>query len=130
MKKLTKKILNKHGMHNPCNVCVEGGGKVCIDYIAWDSVSRNSSGWKVWGNGFKTDPDAHWQEYGSKKFLVMRGGPSSEDGKAKLEETKRWASRRYGITEWEKDPFGGWQDKRVMDRIREMINGKSDATGM
>lgn len=114
MKRPTKLQLGERNICNSHNVCTSGGGKVYIDYRAWDSVSRCSSAWLVHGIGFETDPaGSHFSDHGSKSFGVW-----GRDVKAvKLKHAKAWASERYGIDEWERDPFGGWQDKRVWQAV-------------
>lgn len=116
--KLTKKILNEFGLHNGHNVCVAGGGKIYIWYRA-RGVYRSgiTPGWMVSGINFKTDPVGHWLNNGNKKFSGFPK-PRAEW----LEDAKKWAGEKYGITEWERDPFGDWQDKRVMDAIRNKIS--------
>lgn len=54
----------------------------------WSQCNKS----KVYSPFFKTDPGAHWQDYGSKSFVGNRA--------RSFEEAKAWASKEYGITEW------------------------------
>ena len=114
--KLTKKQLVALGIHNSHNFADHGGGKVFIHYIGWCSITRTVPGWRVIGIGFATDPSAHWHDYGCKIFTCDR-----EDKAEKLAEAKQWATEKYGIPDWTRDPFGGWQNALAYERVAEML---------
>jgi hypothetical protein len=104
----SKTRLQEHGIHNSWDVCSKGGGRVYVDYHARGKV--DPPGWHVIGIGFDTDPNAHWSDYGRKSFSgTMRS--------AALLAAKSWASGNYGIVQWVRDPFGGWQDADVAERL-------------
>ena len=46
----------------------------------------------------------HWADYGSKCFLVW----GRKDRADKLSAAKMWASDKFGIVEWARDPFGSY----------------------
>lgn len=104
MEKLTKSKLRERGIVNCYDFCRAGGGRVWLNYRSRDKVRR--AAWQVIGVGFATDPKAPWFDYGCKTFR----------GKI-ADEAKRWAGERYSITEWVRDPFGGWQDARVYAKV-------------
>lgn len=114
MKKLTKSALSKkRRIYNSHNFCTAGGGKVLIMYRPHDrGRGGQCAAWQVAGVYFSTDRRAYWRDYGCKTFVC-----DSTNRDAKLDEAKRWATEEYGITEWVRDPFGGWQDKRVYDVV-------------
>jgi hypothetical protein len=115
--KLTKKLLQDRRLVNSFQVCEAGGGKVFIVYRhRGGSRSMIIPAWKVAGVGISTDPEAHWTDYGSKTFSCSFSRRAEQ-----LEEAKHWASEKYGIEEWVHDPFGGWQDKRVYDRVLDLV---------
>ena len=58
-----------------------------------------SAAWQVISVQGQTDPEAHWQDYGQKTFLIDRW---SEEGA--LNAAKTFAAENYGITEWAKIP--------------------------
>jgi hypothetical protein len=39
-----------------------------------------------------------------------------------LDDAKAWASANFGVVGWIRDPFGDWQDKRVIDAMVEKLN--------
>lgn len=103
---------------NSWNICESGGGKVFLDYHTGGS-GRGSmpSKWVVIGIRFQTDPKAHWTDNGCKAFSGRMRSPA-------LDEAKKWASERFGIAEWVRDPFGGWQDAKVLARAKELLGNK------
>lgn len=72
--------------------------------------------WQVHRPGFKTDPDAHWGDHGSKTFSASGKGDAVAQQKA-----LDWASERYGIKEWKRDPFGSYGETEFVDRrVKEL----------
>lgn len=113
--KLTKAILRERKIFNSCEVCSRGGGAVWLSYHARDVRGVSPAKWMVVGvGGLKTDPSGHWGDYGSKSFC----GTLRSDA---LDKAKAWATEKYGIATWERDPFGGWQDNRVMEALRNHL---------
>lgn len=89
-------------------------GRVYIVYSPSTTgrLSR-SARWIVCRPGYKTDPDAHFMDNGNKVFSVWgASGMSLKELRAqKLKEAQQWVEEMYGpVTEWKKDPFGGWSD--------------------
>ena len=130
MTKLTKAILREHHIFNPHNLCTAGGGKIFIGYSPQvTGRAYRSAKWQIIGSTFKTDPTGHWTDYGHKTFNPSRfanGNESHHQAKAKaLEAAKLWASEKYGITHWERDPFGDWQELEVMNRVRKLVEEMS-----
>lgn len=118
MKKLTKPQLREQkNIVNPHDFCRKGGGRLFISYQSRPPGRMGTcmiSGWKVVGIGFKTDPEAHFLDYGCKRFSC-----GSHDKETRLAEAKAWATEKYGITEWIRDPFGAWQDAGVYRKVME-----------
>ena len=53
----------------------------------------------VYSPSFKTDPNAHWTNNGTKTFLGNRAST--------LHVCLAWASEQYGVEAWVTSPFGG-----------------------
>lgn len=80
-----------------------------------------SAQWIVYRPGYQTAPDAHWTDYGNKTFTIWGNGTHKEVKEQKLAEAKEWCEERYDITEWAKNPFGGWMDAAyVKTRVAEL----------
>ena len=67
--------------------------------------------------GYKTDPKAHWLDYGNKTFSCYGTKDKDETRLAAI----AWADGRYGTREWIRDPWGSWQDARVLPTIWELV---------
>lgn len=79
------------------------------------------SAWRVNKAGEKLS-DA-WYDYGAKSFSYG----SREDKKDQLEAAKAWASEKFGITCWMRDPFGSYGEEAfVKKRIRELRAAASE----
>jgi len=115
--KLTKILLRDNKIYNSWEIAKRGELHFFISYSAAEPKSCKGASWHVVGVGFKTDSDAAWYDNGCKAFQVW-GRKDKEDVLAKA---KEWASQKYGIAEWERDPFGGWQDKRLIDLLRATL---------
>lgn len=111
--RITKQVLSEHKIYNPHDIAKRGGAKLYIDYTPQETgrMYQNAS-WQVIGVGFKTDPDGHWHDYGHKTFAVYR----REEKKPQLEKAMAWCQATYGITEWERSPFGGYQIKGTISK--------------
>lgn len=118
MSKLTEKLR----LINICNSSgYAGKGNVFIWRRAGDSWTTPA--FLVCRVGFKTDVNAHWQDHGNKSFMVM----SRDEAKTALAEAQKWASDKYGIKEWAKNPFGDWMDaefikKRTAELLEQVEN--------
>jgi hypothetical protein len=120
MSKLTESfravgVINPHDFY--------GHGNVFITYAPTEGGRVWGARWRVARPGFQTDPKAAWYDYGNKTFQVWApyGEKHSEVKRAVLAEAQAWASQRYGITEWKRDPFGSYGDAEfVVNRIKEL----------
>jgi hypothetical protein len=95
-----------------------GKGNVYIEYFAGESGRGcRCARFQVVRPGYKTDPDAHWQDNYCKTVTCW----GRSDKERALAEIKAWASHRYDIKEWARTPYGSWMDaKFVESRIAEL----------
>lgn len=116
MSKLTESFRSIR-VFNPHDFYATRRGQAYIEYTTADrGRGGRSAYWAVYGVGFDTNPDGHWRDYGRKTFPVY----SREDKASQLEAAQEWAAR-YGITDWAKDPYGGWGDAEfVKQRVAEL----------
>lgn len=113
--KLTKQWLREHGIYNSHDIAKRAGSRLYIDYYPQQlGRAYQSAKWQVIGMGFSTDPNAHWADYGNKTFDVFK----REDKVSQLESAMSWCKDKFGITEWERDPFGGYQIKGTLELIK------------
>jgi hypothetical protein len=128
--KLTKALLSEHGIHNPHNFCTAGGGKIYIAYSPQiTGRAYRSASWQVIMPNGKTDPDGAWCDNGQKSFDVNSVAVPECDTPHKRKEYQRlaaiaWATEKYGIDDWVKDPFGDYQQREVWERVVEKIKTK------
>lgn len=107
-----------HQIYNSHGICERGGGRVFLSYTPQgDGRSLVYPHWSVVGVKHNTDPSAHWMHYGCKTF-------SGKLRSHAFDEAKAWASGKYGIKEWRRDPFGGWQDAEVLKRAEAIAGTK------
>jgi hypothetical protein len=66
--------------------------------------------WQVMLAGRRTDPDGHYRDGFNKTFELL-GDVTREFKNTRLTEAQEWMRREYGITEWNKTPFGSWTDR-------------------
>lgn len=130
MSKLTEelrqiRVFNDHGFFN------DGGDRVYIGYApATTGLGSRAGYWSVHrfidGQEIKTDPDAHWRDYGHKTFSAY-GNKKRADA---LAEAQAWAGERFGITEWTRSPFGGYGDtafvKARLKALRESLASREE----
>ena len=104
---ITKSKLRELRIINSWDIAKISDSKIFISYSG-PTYGRGPSNanWQVIGIGFKTDPEGPWYNYGRKTFNIWG---VREDKKPQLAEAIKWASEIYGITKWEKDPFGDYQ---------------------
>ena len=61
---------------------------------------------------------SHWTDNNAKTFPYG----SREDAKRALSEAMEWASEKFSVEEWDRDPFGCYGDKRYIERrLRELL---------
>jgi hypothetical protein len=90
-------------------------------YITYHAADNGRGGrcaqWVVVRPGYQTDPNAHFLDHGCKTFGVW-----GKDVKTlKLQYAREWAGKKYGITEWDRTPFGSWMDAGfVKARLAEL----------
>lgn len=68
--------------------------------------------------GYRTDPNAHFLDNGHKTFSA---GIRKEQA---LRDAMEWADKRYGKREWLRDPYGNYQDARVIPLLWEKIRAQ------
>ena len=123
--KLTKKILNEHGIYNPHNLATKLGNKLYIGYTPADmSRAGHSAKWQVVGLGFRTNPKAHWTDYGCKTFDVL----ARREKYNQLNEAVQWVSDTYHIGITDRDPFGIYHPKGTLDKLSELIESENKET--
>lgn len=116
MSKLTEK-LNAIGMHNSYEFFVDEP----YIYISLRGGSRDviPSSYKVSKCGVSLSEA--WYDYGAKSFSFC----NRESKKEALEEAKKWAREKFGITEWARNPFGDYGDANfIQRRIEELTKPK------
>ena len=86
-----------------------GKGGVFICYCAAEPRTCQCSHWAVCRPGDKLSDV--WYDHGSKTFTVS----GRADKPIVLREAMRWASKRYNIHDWARDPFGNYVSKVVLD---------------
>lgn len=88
-----------------------GHGNVYFQFTALDpGRGGRSAHWTVVRPGFKTDPKAHFLDYGNKTFYGRKAQVEV------LESAKAWASASYGIKEWARTPLGSWMEAGFVKR--------------
>jgi len=95
-------------------------------YIAYNAADHGRGGRgasvQVMGVGFKTDPDSAWYNYDRKTFLPYnKPGTAAERRAATVAEAKAWATERYGVTEWARDPYGCWGDAAFITKRKAQL---------
>lgn len=65
-------------------------------------------GVKVWHLTKKSDPSSHAFDSFCRVFRMPSVGTFHERLKAASEEAKAWASKQYGVVEWEKNRMNDW----------------------
>lgn len=97
-------------------ISLVGHGGICIVRRNADKVF--SRRFVVLRPGFITDYNAHPMNDFNK--TITFGG--SKDCLEVLDKIKDWASKKYGIVEWVKSPFGDWVSEETFKlRLKELI---------
>ena len=129
MAKMTKEKLKAIGIFNPHNFCTIGGGRIFVGYSPQvTGRAYRTAKWQVCGVREKTDPKAFWMDNGQKAFDVNGVAANSSGTHAEIKEIQRlaaiaWATEKYGIDDWVKDPFGDYQERRVWERVAALLDG-------
>ena len=118
----TKAQLNAMGVFNPHGLAKHCGGlTVYVEYSPQDlGRIAHFAKWQVIRIGYKTDPDGHWSDNGHKTFTAYN---PREEKEKQLQAALAWASERYGITEWERSPFGSYHPKGTGAAIAKAKGG-------
>lgn len=114
--------LNAHRIHNDHNLLSRFGvvGKTDVG-VSYHRRPEGRMGVAqcnktvVFSPSHKTDPSAHWTDYGCKSFIGNRV--------ESFPKALAWASETYGIIEWDKSPFssGGKLPKEVLDAAKAFL---------
>ena len=86
----------------------------------WDSPA-----WMVSRRGMILDD--FWMNEGAKDFDGPLGTGGWERRRGALAEAMAWTSEKFGVKEWAKDPFGGWQDIKVIRRVEAFLATQMEA---
>lgn len=111
MKKLTKKQWNERHVFNGHNLAQAGLGLYIAFFPQVTGRMYRSAKWQIVKVGEKTDANASWEDCGNKSFHVHFD--QSKD--AQLDAAKKWAFDTFGVSEWERDPWGNWHPKGSME---------------
>jgi hypothetical protein len=113
--KLTRAILaEKYKIHNPHNLATATHTQIVVAYVPADTGRGGQAAhWTVYSPYFETDPNAAWYNHGCKTFMVW----GRHDKEAMRLEALSWATAQYGITEWERSPFGSYHQKGTLARL-------------
>lgn len=117
--KLTRKQLEPLGIHNPHNIMTKTGSRLYISYTGPD-YGRGGHGmahWQVIGNGFATDKNSAWYNHNHITFNIW----DRTKKESKLQEALVWVEATYGISEFERDPFGCYQIKGTLDKLKQLL---------
>jgi len=109
-----KKRLEKIGIINTWDLLKKFGvphkTDIAISYYPPEGRSVRPARSQVWSLSHRTDPKASWYDYGKKSFT----GYHDES----VPEAVKWATEKYGITEWAVDPT--YPSGRVPKVLRDM----------
>ena len=111
-------------IHNPYTLAKAGAAPQV--FLVWFSRQHlGGNAWHVHRIGYQTNPEpGSWYDYGNKTFTAFGTGLPAVKAKAlALESAQAWASERYGITEWERSPFGSWHPAGTMESARKNKGG-------
>ncbi len=123
--KLTKKEWNALGVWNSHDIS-ERGTKIRVSYRPAE-YGRGSfpAAWQIVRIGYKTDPKSHWKDDGHITFTIN----GRADNPVQLKKALALATKRYGVKEWEKDPWGDWHPMGTLVMAREWKKPKEEVRG-
>lgn len=111
--KLTKKLLEKIGIHNGFNYAA---GKPYLYYTsACNSPYNRSSSWSIYQKG--KNLGEHWTDDNAKVFAIYSRTTKQE----KFDEAVEWMRNKFGIEEVVKTPMGTWMDKSFVEQRNKQI---------
>jgi len=111
MSKLTDKLREK-GVYN-IHDFYGYGQPFIVYYPSTSGRAGQSARWKVFKIG--TSLSETWYDYGAKTFLKWG------DKKKAFAEAQAYATEKFGIKEFARDPFGGYGDAEyVKARLKEL----------
>jgi hypothetical protein len=103
MSKLTE-TLRTVGVFNPA---IFNGRQPYIWVHAYTGRGSYGHAWVVTKRGEDiSDPKANWHEKPNRWFGYPGGRKTGPDSLLALDEAKAWASERFGVEKWAKDPYG------------------------
>lgn len=112
MRRPTKAQLRERLISNPYGLAAtQPEPRVAVEY--YPEGDHSNPRWVVFGVGFKVYPEGTWSQDGNRVFVCFR---PSEDKESKLSKAIEWATGRYGITDWERSPFGSYHPVGTMAR--------------
>lgn len=113
--KLTKAQWKALGVGNSHQIA-DRGTRLYVSYRPgeWGRAYLTPA-WQVIKIGWKTDPKGHWRDNGHKTFTIW--GRKEKD--SKLKEALAWARAKFGIKEWERDPWGDWHPMGTLVMAKE-----------
>jgi hypothetical protein len=102
-----REALAERHVHNSFNLAFSKGA-ILIDFMARDTGrgGRNAK-WQANRVGYRNDPTGPYYNNGIKTFNVY----GRDDRASKLAEAIEWASERYSVEDFVKDPFGNYQPR-------------------
>ena len=120
--KITKNRLRDFNIINAHDLAKRSGGLMLVASYrpAENGRASSSAQWSVWRVGHQVDPNAHWQDHGSKVFTVSGCEQKEPQRLAAI----KWASEKYGIDEWEKSPFGSYHPKGILAKATQQETQK------
>ena len=99
----TLRVINPHDFYDG----ETPQGQVFIGYRTGDTW--RPSGWHVSRRGYNLNSDKD-RLNSSKEFISFEGSGAKERKELAFAAAQAWASKRYGIAEWAKDPYGSFGD--------------------
>lgn len=112
------KVYNAHEFYNGA----EPSGQVYIVYTpATYGLAALSPHWTVLWVGHVTGPLGEYRPYNHRVWVTGGRGSFADRKAAALAVVQQWATERYGITDWKRDPFGSYGSGAFIDaRLAEL----------
>lgn len=118
--KITKDTLRELNIYSSYGLAQRLDNKIYINCIPADNgrLTSRYAYWKTYRLDFLR-PENKTKE-GTKEFTVR----CREDKEPQLQKAIAWVKYFYSIEITDKDPFGGWQPKGTIAKLKEMITQK------